>query len=193
MTTTNNFKHPVVFIRHGQTQWNLEKRTQGHYDSSLTELGRRQAQEVAQKIKKYPFDLVISSPLGRALETAQIIIAELKIQTPIQIHHHLAERNLGVLQGLTHDESIRLFPACWDSDSRFIQNCKIPGGESFDDFSDRIRKVAEEIAALAQEKQILAVTHDGVLHAITSYLKGISLDEVQKHYVFHHGEPVIFE
>ena len=73
------FSNNVIFIRHGETEWNLQNRTQGHLNSPLTERGITQAREAAEKLKDYKFDIVVSSHLGRAYETAKIISKNLLI------------------------------------------------------------------------------------------------------------------
>ena len=187
------FKQPTVFVRHGQTQWNAEKRTQGHLNAPLTETCRQQAKAVAQKLAGKQFDMLLSSPLGRAVETANILKTELSISIPLQIHYDLAERNLGVLQGRTQEETMREFPQFWDATGHFIQASEIPGGESFTDFLSRIKRMLKDIQTLSEKKRIVVVTHDGVLHAVTSQVKNISFNQVQEQYKFNHTEPVVFE
>ena len=73
----NNFKNSIILVRHGQTLWNSEKRTQGHLDSPLTNEGILQAKETAKKLKGYRFDLMMSSP--SELEEKQLKELHLKI------------------------------------------------------------------------------------------------------------------
>lgn len=185
-----SFKNTVVLVRHGQTLWNLEKRTQGYMDSPLTEEGILQAKETAQKLKDHKFDIILSSPLGRAVETAKIIAAELGI-SEIKTNPNLAERHLGVLQGRTKEESLKNFPHFFDENNRFIQSSDIPNAESLQDFIKRTRQAVESFQQLSNSKSILVVTHDGVLHAIVGHVKNIDFGEVQKFYKFRHCEPVI--
>lgn len=186
------FSNTVVFVRHGETEWNREKKTQGHLDSPLTQTGTNHVREVAGKLGDYHFEMILSSPLGRAVQTATILQASLP-PALFSTHPDLAERNLGVLQGKTKEELIREFPNFWDENGQFIQNSEIPQGESLQKFLLRTQRVIKEIQDIAEKKAMLIVTHDGVLHAIAAHLKGIDLDEVQKLYRFRHGEPVIFK
>lgn len=184
------FKNTVALVRHGETEWNLQMKTQGHLDSPLTERGLLQAIEITKKFGNKKFDVIISSPLGRALQTSRIISKKLQIPKII-INACFAERNLGVLQGHTREESMKLFPSFWDTNGRFIQNSKIPGAESIDDFLDRIKSGINNLQLISETKNIVIVTHDGVLHAIVGHVKGIEFGDVQKSYKFDHCEPFI--
>ncbi|MFQ6049479.1 MAG: histidine phosphatase family protein [Candidatus Paceibacterales bacterium] len=186
------FKNSVVLLRHGQTQWNLEKRTMGHLDSPLTEEGILRAKKAVKKLKSYNFDIVISSPLGRALETSKIIAKGLKI-SEIKTNPAFAERHLGVLQGRPKQESVQHFPYFWDADGRFIQNSEIPGGESLEEFLQRVQKGIEDLRLLSKTKNILVVAHDGVLHAIVGHVKRIQFSDVQKIYKFNYCDPIILD
>ena len=184
------FKNKVVLVRHGQTLWNLEKRTQGHLDSPLTGLGISQAKETASKLQEYKFDLIISSPLGRALQTANLIAEELKI-SKIQTDPNLAERHLGVLQGCAKEESLKKYPHFYGTNNKFIQCSDIPEAETLQEFLNRTGKAVEKISEISKANNVLVVTHDGVLHAIIGHVKSIDFGEVQKSYKFEHCEPVV--
>lgn len=183
------FNSQVVFIRHGQTEWNLVKKTQGHLDSPLTQKGLSQAKEVADKLKKYHFDIIISSPLGRALETAKILNDELKVGK-LTTNANLAERDLGVLQGKTKEESFMSFPQFFNENKRFIYESEIPYGETLSQFLSRIKTSMEELRELSTTNNILVVTHDGVLHAIMGIVNNIEFKEVQNRYKFENCEPL---
>lgn len=183
------FNNQIVFVRHGETEWNLIKKTQGHLDSPLTSMGVSQALEVATKLKDCQFNLIISSPLGRAFETAKILARELKVSN-IVTNPNLAERHLGVMQGRTKEESLKIFPQFFDENNRFIHGSKIPQGETLQEFLSRVNDGVGELKEISKTCRILAVTHDGVLHAVVGIVNGIGFGEVQKHYRFDHCEPV---
>jgi len=182
------FKNEIVLVRHGQTEWNLIKRTQGHLDSPLTEIGIAQAKETAEKLRAKPIDIIISSPLGRALETAKIIKEIIQVDE-IETDKLLMERHLGILQGRTKNELIGLFPHFWGPDGKFLQNASVPEGESLQDFLQRISKFIGRLEKIADSKRALIVTHDGVLHALVGVIKRIPFEQVQQDYTFRHGEP----
>lgn len=184
------FSKNVVFIRHGETEWNVQDRMQGHLNSPLTKRGVSQAREAIEKLAKYKFDIIVSSHLGRAFETAKIIAERLDI-TEIMTDNCLLERNLGNLQGNTVAEAKVKFPYLWGSNGKFISDANIPNGESLKDFLIRVGKAIENLKNLSQGKNILVVTHEGVLNAIVSHLKNIEFADVRKSYHFKNCDPVV--
>lgn len=101
----------VIFIRHGQTIWNLEKREMGQLDSPLSEKGKIQAIAIAKRLKNITFSKLYSSDLGRALQTAQYIsdVTGKDIITDVD----LRERNMGIFQGYTRKEMAERYPKEW--------------------------------------------------------------------------------
>ena len=91
-------KREFLFLRHGQTDWNLQGRFQGHSDIPLNETGLSQAHSAAERLADRGIELVISSPLIRALKTAAIV-AE-RIQRPLRVDSRLMERTFGSFEGL---------------------------------------------------------------------------------------------
>ena len=128
--------------------------------------------------------------MGRAVETAKIIAEKLSISN-ITTDSFLMERNLGVLQGRIVATSKLKFPHFWNATGSFIQDSDIPGAESIEDFLHRIGKGIDNLSELSKTKNILVVTHDGVLHAIVSHLKGIHFSQVGKFYQFKNCDPVM--
>lgn len=96
----------LVLARHGLTNWNVEERMQGHQGASLNNLGRAQAHQLAEQLQSEveTIDIVISSDLQRAVETATIVAEFLKI--PLQLDLRLRECTFGSLEGLTRQEII---------------------------------------------------------------------------------------
>ena len=183
------FKNKVVILRHGQTEWNFKKRTMGHLNSPLTKKGIAQAKKATKKLKEYNFDIVISSPLGRAKETAKIIADRLNI-SDIKTNPVFSERNFGIIQGRRKEELLKKFPHFWNSEGRFISTSKVPEGESFEKFLERVHKGLNSLRSLSEQKNIILVTHSWVVHAIISRLKGIKFSDVRKFYNFDHCEPI---
>ena len=129
-------RRPLYLIRHGQTEWNLKKRLQGGKDSPLTALGRQQAQAVAVSLKTQPPSLLLSSPLGRARTTAEIIAGALGLT--VEEDDRLGELRFGAAEGLTLDEIDRRWPdfrACREDDKWHV---RWPEGESYQDAEARI-------------------------------------------------------
>jgi probable phosphoglycerate mutase len=168
-------KTTLLAIRHGETVWNEEKRYQGHGDSPLTETGRNQAAALGRRMKKFRFDALISSDLGRAQETASII-ADYTGHS-LEIDSRLRERNYGVLEGLTVHEikagHSKIFNQLNSDDPDYI----IPGGESHRQHYQRNVAFIEECLAKRSGATLGLVAHGGVLDSIFRYIARLPLDQ----------------
>ena len=150
-------------VRHGETDWNAEHRLQGHTDIDLNQHGLAQAEQMAHALKRIElqFDVLYTSDLRRAAKTAQAI-EELFAVSAIT-DAELRERNLGALQGLTTDEAPAQEPVLWKSHlSRNIEE-SLRGGESIQQFANRVHKALEKIREQHVGKTILLVSHGGTL------------------------------
>ncbi|MGE4300951.1 MAG: histidine phosphatase family protein [Victivallaceae bacterium] len=150
-------------VRHGETKWNLEERQQGHLDSGLTERGIRQAEFLAEGLSNKNIEVLYSSDLGRALQTAEIIANKLSL--PIHTDSRLRERHLGVMQSLTKKEFSEKFP---DIAAQFYTGNPdyiLPEGESARQRYNRCIACAEELVQREAGRRILIVAHGGVLNS----------------------------
>lgn len=155
----------LYLVRHGETIWNLEKRFQGQIDSPLTENGREQAQILGKFLQGMSFDVLITSDLGRAAETAQILNSFLNI--PVFIEEPiLRERNFGIFHGLNKEEAEKKYPQeaalIWSTNA----DAAVPGGESKNQLMQRVQRFLDELPIRYVGKRILAVTHGGVVNTI---------------------------
>ena len=98
----------ILLVRHGETDWNLERRWQGHIDRPLNDVGRAQARALADRLDSEPFAAVYSSDLARARETAEIVAAAHGL--PVHLDPRLREADVGEWSGLTADEIERRYP-----------------------------------------------------------------------------------
>ena len=103
----------LLLIRHAQTEWNIQRRFQGHGNSPITEEGQEQLQRLKSRLAGVEFDVVYSSDLGRTMETSQMLSGKKRIEEP-----RLRERGVGVLEGLNleqimakHAEAFQAFRA----------------------------------------------------------------------------------
>lgn len=158
----------LIITRHGETQWNLERRMQGHLDSPLTELGHQQAKWLSERLANRQIDFIYSSPLGRAFTTAKILKGERHID--IICDDRLSEINLGIWQGKLMDEIIDLdhdnYDNFWNQPDQYISK----QGESFYDVKDRITNFYNEIKEKHRHGTLLMVAHAGVLRSLMCYL-----------------------
>ena len=150
-------------VRHGETDWNAERRLQGHTDIGLNARGLAQAEQMARAIKKInlAFDVLYTSDLQRAAKTAKAI--EQLFSTSAITNAGLRERHLGALQGLTTDEAPQLEPDLWKSHLSRNVNEELRGGESIQQFADRISTALEKIREQYLGKTVLLVSHGGAL------------------------------
>jgi probable phosphoglycerate mutase len=150
----------LCLIRHGETAWNAEQRLQGWTDIPLNPTGQAQAAAVARELAGIGFDAVYSSPLQRALHTAQAIAGS----RPIVLEPRLRERHFGELQGLTRGEIAAGFPAIQAELNARSPGYQPPGGESLQDFAARVLAVFKQLRQRHHGgQQLLLVAHGGVL------------------------------
>lgn len=154
----------IYVVRHGETEWNLIEKQQGHMDSPLTDRGRLQANALAKGLINRGIEFIYSSDLGRALKTAKIIGEELKLS--VQTNKHLRERHLGSLQGLTKKEFQCQYPDEWGKFYSGNPDYCFPGGESARQRFERTVTCVEKFAKLHIEQTILIVAHGGVLNGL---------------------------
>jgi probable phosphoglycerate mutase len=163
----------LFLVRHGESQWNVEGRIQGHLDSLLTTVGLAQAEALAESLKAHTFSALYSSDLNRAYETARCI-AKRKDQD-ILVDVRLRERNLGIFQGFTRPELETRFPeeaAYYKTQVDYV----VPQGESSRQFYKRCVTCFEELRQKYLGGSILVVTHGGVLGMFLKYVFNIPLE-----------------
>ena len=166
----------LLLVRHGETDWNLGNRFQGHADPPLNETGRAQARELAAALADRSFDAVYSSPLRRAFETAEIIAAPHGLQ-PVP-DPGLREVDVGEWQGLTREEVERRFPEQYRRWLGFGQGWD--EGETYDEMGRRVVATLLEIARKHDGETVLCVTHGGPIRAALASASGISHAEARR-------------
>lgn len=164
----------LLLARHGETDWNAERRWQGHSDVPLNERGREQARQLAEELAGETVAAIYSSDLLRAHETARIV-ADRKGMDVI-VDRALRETNLGVWEGLTSTEIEQRFPEDW----RTWREGGVPsgrGGETPQQARERIVEVAHRIAAAHPGEQVLVVAHGGVLRHLAAHADALSPED----------------
>jgi probable phosphoglycerate mutase len=159
----------ILLIRHGQTDWNLTKRAQGHIDQPLNKTGRWQSEQLAARLAEWPIKAIYSSDLSRASGTATII-GQRHGLTP-HLDRAYRERNGGLFQGRTAEEQRRLFPK--ELRAFLERGHPPPGGESNLDLARRTIPALERIVGAHPGQMIALVTHGGTLRVILAYLLGL--------------------
>jgi len=160
-----------ILIRHGQTGWNKQERFRGWVDIDLDETGRRQAQAAARRVSPWGVSAIYSSPLKRALATAQALadIAGLGVNAIDGI----TDMHFGVWQGMSIAEVKDSYPDQFDQWCNRPDALEIPDGETLEDV--RIRSVAaiEELATSHEGQTIAVFTHRVVCKVLLCHLLGL--------------------
>lgn len=164
-------KTELVVVRHGQTEWNVAGRIQGHRDSPLTALGIRQARVMAQRLAGEYFDTILSSDLGRARHTAELLVPD-RIAN-IRWNAGLRERAFGTAEGSTYAQIADCHPQMFSREKETDPHYAPEGGESRQQHLDRVQRAFQALAANHAGQRILVVTHGGVLSCIYRWLHGI--------------------
>jgi broad specificity phosphatase PhoE len=163
----------VLVARHGQTDWNLHGRWQGHTDVPLNDAGRDQARALGESLRGTRIARVVSSDLSRALETARIVAAA--IDAPLDPPDpDLRERGFGVFEGLTREECAAQHPdawARWSEDLRAVPH----GAEDQAHLAIRMTRGVLHAAARTDASDagaVLVVSHGGAIRALIAGIGG---------------------
>lgn len=172
----------ILIIRHGQTDWNKQKKLQGHSDIPLNEEGRKQAETLARILKNQHLDAIYSSDLKRAYETA-LEIAKVH-RMPVTADRRFRERCYGACEGLRSDEIREKFPEEYKAWVAAAPDLFFPDGkrktESPRQFHSRARDAVVETAKAHLGQTIAIITHFGVLETAYREAKGIPLGVVNR-------------
>jgi broad specificity phosphatase PhoE len=156
----------LYLVRHGETLWNVEGKMQGWNDSPLTEKGIRQAQKLGERLKNINFDVIYSSPIGRALKTAELVKGFKN--TPLVLDDGLKEIKLGPWEGKSiqelKEEEPEQFNNFWHEPHLYY----FQGAETFKDVRERTHKAIDSILSRNKDKKVLIVTHTIALKSIMS-------------------------
>jgi len=165
----------LVFIRHGETDWNRQQRFQGQIDVALNATGLAQAERLAARLAAEPADVLISSDLGRALQTAAPLgRAWTMTAAPLP---GLREQSFGMLEGLDVPTIKARHAALWQDWLAHRADFALPGGgESLRQFHDRVVAAVREIADTHAGRRVAVVTHGGVLDMLWRSAQRLPLD-----------------
>lgn len=163
----------IYVFRHGETDWNKERRLQGSTDIPLNETGRHQALKLREFFRTWPVEVFLSSDLARAKETAEIAAGELDVE--FVFDPRLRETNLGQAEGLTVDEVISRFGQeawhKWHSSGSDFGNFRFPKGESKHEHLQRVFGAIEEFVHSTSFHAIGVATHGGAMRRLIHHLR----------------------
>jgi len=157
----------IFLVRHGATDWNINKRAQGHADIDLNAEGYRQAVTAAQELGHLQIDAVYSSDLKRALDTAQPIASAHGLE--VNLDKRLREIDQGEWEGLTVDEIMERWPDLWGPARHY--NAR-PGGESPQQVRDRALAAIEDVVASHPDECVVVVSHGGTIRWLSAEALG---------------------
>jgi len=164
----------IILIRHGETEWNSQKRMQGHSNSDLSEVGRGQIQALGELMKNVSFDHIYSSDSLRTSQTAEAI-TQYSGHT-LQFDQRIREKNLGVFEGLTSTEAKERHPEIYRLFKTAGANYVIDEGESTQQLLERALEFIEEIRLRHPQERVVMVTHGGVVRVLMKHALGLSID-----------------
>ncbi|MFC5476509.1 histidine phosphatase family protein [Paraherbaspirillum soli] len=179
----------ILLIRHGETDWNLERRLQGHLDIGLNAKGLLQAQALKQSLEGVPLDAVFCSDLQRARQTAAALASSRGLA--LQIDAGLRERCFGALEGLRYEEAAERFPAAYAAMRRRDIDARYPAGvyvaETGREFSQRSVGTLMRLLGSGDYRRVAIVTHGGVLDSIYRFANGMDYGTPRSFEVFNAG------
>ena len=192
-------KKVFYIFRHGETDWNKERRCQGHTDVALNQTGISQAQELAKKVKELNLGVIYSSDLSRAKETGSIVASHSDI--PIIFEPRLREMSYGEAEGMFFQDAINLFgEELWQQLQSFKKendHVGFPGGETRKIARDRFLNIVYEIIKETDHNIIGLSTHGGALrNVLQSFLPEdhpiLPIPNCVVYELIFHGEENIF-
>jgi broad specificity phosphatase PhoE len=169
----------LLLIRHGESEFNAQQRIQGQLDVPLSEVGRKQAEALAERLVHERLDAIYASPLSRALETAQAVAA--RTGHVVRTDERLREINAGVFQGLTREEMVARYP---DQERRWTArepDFRVSGGETRRELMERGCAALEAIRDTGLDR-VAVVSHGAFLAAALKGLLGIPVERGPFHF-----------
>lgn len=167
----------IIFVRHGEAEGNYERIFHGITNSELTEKGKKQAEKVAQRLKNENIDIIYSSSLKRAFDTAKYIAGAKNIDNII-VKDELVEINGGDWENVEWAELSNIWPEDYENWENHPHLHCMPGGESMNQAYDRIVSAVCKIAEENKGRDICIVTHGTVLRALMCYLYNKPLEDM---------------
>ena len=169
----------LIFIRHGQTDWNLQGKIQGSYDSELNEIGMKQATELSEKLIKlnYKFKKIYTSPQKRALKTAKILSDSSKV--PYIIIENLKEINMGKWEGLSWGEVENNYPIEYKNWKENRKDVPPPNGESYEHMLYRVLGSLHKIIK-ENTDDVVIVAHSAIIMCLQCYITNTPFNKMLK-------------
>ena len=172
----------VYLVRHGETNGNLEQRFQGTKDYPLNAQGSRQGELLGSALREYPIDIIYTSPLSRAYETARLV-AKHHPGVKVIPQKGLEEIHAGVIEGEKLADLPVKYPEVFQTMLGSPVDLAYPGGENTRQVYDRVAKTMEDIVAQNKNKTIVVVSHGFAIQTYLHYASGKPFKEMQRYIV----------
>ena len=168
----------IIFVRHGETEYNVESRYQGHTDTKLSESGCRQAAAVAERLRHESIAAIYASDLSRAGETALAIASYHGL--PVQSDQSLRECSFGEWEGLTVTQIAERYPELFRNYLRDSVTHRAPGGERLEQLRDRVVRAISRLAEMHPDDTVVVVTHGGPIRAFFCHAFDVRLETFRR-------------
>lgn len=166
----------IYLIRHGVTENNMQGVFQGLTDAPLSEMGLKQADCLGERFREIEIDAVYSSPLLRAVQTAQG--ANKYKRLPIRLCHDIIEINGGELEGKTMEENRLLYPEAIKAMESSPGIFAAPGGESMKQVYERVGTAMTDIARSHNGQKVMVVSHGGAIMTFLHFITGLPIEKM---------------
>ncbi|MFO7167404.1 MAG: histidine phosphatase family protein [Chloroflexota bacterium] len=180
----------LIIIRHGESEWNRIGRYQGQADAPLSELGLRQAEALANRLRNEPLDVIFTSPLQRAAKTAAAV-ARYHPDVPLYNEPALLEIHHGDWQGLMVDEVKERYGDGLREWRMHPTRAQMPNGESFSNILKRVLDFKDRLLLEYAESNVLISTHDVVVKILVADALGMNMDRINRIWVTNASISVI--
>jgi len=181
----------ILYVaRHGETDYNQQGRYLGSTDIPLNASGKLQAEALASRLSDIAIDSILTSPLLRCEQTAQIV--RKKKKTPIKAISALRERNVGVYEKLTKEEAQMTYPDLWEKNITRVWNDAPAGGETIQQVVKRVHRCLDKVLVECEGYRILIVTHGFVSKVINFYFNRDLSKELFFEFVLDVGNVMAF-
>jgi len=161
----------VIIVRHGRTEWNRVERFRGRVDIGLDEVGMKQAEVAANRIREWPISAIYSSPLRRAMDTSEIIAAPLRLN--VQPMSGIIDIDYGSWQGLSTEQVIARDDSLYSQWIESPYEVKFPGGESFAEVRERVASAIGDLIQQYPKETFVLVSHKVICQILILNLLGL--------------------
>jgi len=161
----------IVLVRHGQTEWNKEERFRGRVNIDLDEVGIRQARATAERLARWEVAAIYSSPLKRAMATAEAIAQRLGLQ--VEMLDGLNDMHFGVWQGLSIPDARKNYSELFKIWRNSPQQVRIPQGETLDEVQNRVVATIDHLVTKHENETVALVTHRVVCKVLLCHVLGL--------------------